>query len=77
MRFWEITQCIEFCKTTDRIGPDVPYTHWPLYFGSTMVSLSSTESAGTMRVTVQRCASQIRRRAKRERRGPVLPARAT
>lgn len=39
MRLSEIMQRIEFWKTTDRIGPDMPYTHWRLYFRSTMVGL--------------------------------------
>ena len=35
----ELRQRIRFWKTADRIGPDVPYTHWRLYFRSTMVAL--------------------------------------
>jgi acetyltransferase-like isoleucine patch superfamily enzyme len=39
VRLSEIAERIEFWKTVDRIGPDSPYTHWRLYFKSTMVAL--------------------------------------
>lgn len=39
MRYSEIAQRIEFWKTADRIGPDIPLTHWRLYFRSTMRGL--------------------------------------
>lgn len=32
----ELIQRINFWKNIDRIGPDVPYTHWRLYFKSKM-----------------------------------------
>ena len=35
----DIYKKIKFCKKADRIGPDLPFTHWRLYFRSTMVSL--------------------------------------
>jgi acetyltransferase-like isoleucine patch superfamily enzyme len=35
----EILNKINFWKNTDRIGPDIPYTHWRLYFKSTMLKL--------------------------------------
>jgi acetyltransferase-like isoleucine patch superfamily enzyme len=38
-RLAELRQRIVFWKTTDRIGPDVPYTHWRLHFRSTMQAL--------------------------------------
>jgi acetyltransferase-like isoleucine patch superfamily enzyme len=28
-----------FCKNTDRLGPDIPFTHWKLHFKSLMVKL--------------------------------------
>lgn len=28
-----------FCKKADRIGPDIPFTHWRLHFKSTMKAL--------------------------------------
>lgn len=35
----EIFRKIRFDRTADRIGPDVPFTHWRLYFSSTMQRL--------------------------------------
>lgn len=35
----EIFKKIKFCQKTDRIGPDIPFTHWRLYFKSSMISL--------------------------------------
>jgi acetyltransferase-like isoleucine patch superfamily enzyme len=35
----EIINKIKFCQNTDRLGPDVPFTHWKLYFRSTMTSI--------------------------------------
>ena len=32
----ELSQRIAFWRQADRIGPDVPYTHWRLHFRSTM-----------------------------------------
>lgn len=37
----EIINKIKFCKNTDRIGPDIPFTHWKLHFKSTMKNLCS------------------------------------
>lgn len=37
----ELLQRIRFWKDADRIGPDIPYTHWRLHFKSTMLSLCS------------------------------------
>lgn len=39
MFFPELLQRIRFWKSADRIGPDIPYTHWRLHFRSTMVQL--------------------------------------
>jgi len=36
---FEIIQRVKFWKNADRIGPDIPYTHWRLYFKSTMRKL--------------------------------------
>ncbi|QXE90596.1 acyltransferase [Geomonas subterranea] len=35
----ELLQRIRFWKAADRIGPDIPYTHWRLHFKSTMLRL--------------------------------------
>lgn len=35
----ELFQRIRFWKEADRIGPDIPYTHWRLYFKSTMLKI--------------------------------------
>ena len=35
----EYLQRIRFWKEADRIGPDIPYTHWRLHFKSTMLKL--------------------------------------
>lgn len=35
----EIYKKIRFCITTDRIGPDIPFTHWKLHYKSTMRAL--------------------------------------
>lgn len=37
--FIEIYKRISFWKNVDRIGPDIPYTHWRLHFKSTMLRL--------------------------------------
>lgn len=39
MSLKELVDRINFWKNADRLGPDMPYTHWRLYFKSTMVSL--------------------------------------
>jgi len=35
----EIYKKIKFCKMADRIGPDMPFSHWKLHFRSSMSSL--------------------------------------
>lgn len=35
----ELLRRIKFWRNVDRIGPDVPWTHWRLYFKSTMQAL--------------------------------------
>lgn len=35
----DIYKKIKFCIKTDRIGPDIPFTHWRLHYNSTMISL--------------------------------------
>lgn len=35
----EIYNKIKFWKSADRIGPDMPFTHWQLHFNSTMLKL--------------------------------------
>jgi len=35
----EIMHKYKFCIDTDRIGPDIPFTHWRLHFKSTMKRL--------------------------------------
>ena len=32
-----------FCKNTDRIGPDIPFTHWKLHFKSLMIKLCKSK----------------------------------
>jgi acetyltransferase-like isoleucine patch superfamily enzyme len=39
MTIYELMQRIRFWKEADRIGPDIPYTHWRLHFKSTMLKL--------------------------------------
>lgn len=39
MKLSEIWDRIVFWKDADRLGPDIPYTHWRLYFKSTMLAL--------------------------------------
>ena len=39
MSFKDLLHRIEFWKNCDRIGPDIPWTHWRLYFKSTMKDL--------------------------------------
>ncbi|MBK9161519.1 MAG: acyltransferase [Nitrosomonadales bacterium] len=39
MKLSEIKDRIEFWKDADRLGPDIPYTHWRLHFKSTMLAL--------------------------------------
>ncbi len=35
----DLNQKIKFDKNADRIGPDIPFTHWLLYFKGTMLKL--------------------------------------
>lgn len=35
----EIYKKIIFCNTADRIGPDMPFSHWKLHFKSSMLKL--------------------------------------
>jgi len=39
MKLSEILDRITFWKAADRLGPDIPYTHWRLHFKSTMLAL--------------------------------------
>tara|TARA_R110000796_G_scaffold197152_2_gene313563 strand:- start:7772 stop:8338 length:567 start_codon:yes stop_codon:yes gene_type:complete len=32
-----------FCKNTDRLGPDMPFTHWKLHFKSLMIKLCKSK----------------------------------
>ena len=35
----EIFERIRYWRSADRIGPDIPWTHWRLHFKSTMENL--------------------------------------
>lgn len=35
----EIWDRVKFWRAADRLGPDIPYTHWRLHFKSTMLTL--------------------------------------
>lgn len=39
MRISEIRDRIKYWGTVDRLGPDIPWTHWRLHFKSTMLAL--------------------------------------
>ena len=39
MKYSELKERVHFWQQADRLGPDVPYTHWRLYFKSTMLNL--------------------------------------
>lgn len=39
MLILEIIERFKFCKNANRIGPDIPFTHWKLHFKSTMLKL--------------------------------------
>lgn len=43
MKWSEVLDRIRFWKTSNRLGPDIPYTHWRLHFKSTMVGLCKKE----------------------------------
>jgi acetyltransferase-like isoleucine patch superfamily enzyme len=39
LKIAELAERIRFWRAADRIGPDIPYTHWRLHFRSTMQAL--------------------------------------
>ncbi|MAD40830.1 MAG: acetyltransferase [Arcobacter sp.] len=39
MFLFEFIKRIKFCKNANRIGPDIPFTHWRLHFKTTMLKL--------------------------------------
>lgn len=39
----EIYKKIVFCKKADRIGPDMPFSHWKLHFKSSMLKLCKSK----------------------------------
>jgi len=39
----DILERIRFWKNADRLGPDVPYTHWRLHFKPTMIRLCKSK----------------------------------
>ena len=39
MRLSEIRERIRFWQTSDRLGPDIPWTHWRLHFKTSMLAL--------------------------------------
>jgi acetyltransferase-like isoleucine patch superfamily enzyme len=39
MKLAEFWERIKFWRNADRLGPDIPYTHWRLHFKSTMSAL--------------------------------------
>lgn len=41
--FKEIYNKYLFCKNTDRLGPDIPFTHWKLHFKSLMTKLCKSK----------------------------------
>jgi acetyltransferase-like isoleucine patch superfamily enzyme len=41
----ELWQRIRFWATVDRLGPDIPWTHWRLYLRSTMQAICTTKFA--------------------------------
>jgi acetyltransferase-like isoleucine patch superfamily enzyme len=43
MIFNEIIKKIRFDLQCDRIGPDIPFTHWKLYFKSSMIKLCKSK----------------------------------
>ena len=40
---FELLRRIKYWKNADRIGPDIPYTHWKLYFRSSMLRLCKSK----------------------------------
>lgn len=43
MKLSEIRSRIKFWRAADRLGPDVPWTHWRLHFKSTMLTLCKSK----------------------------------
>lgn len=43
MLITEIYKKFIFCRSSDRIGPDLPFTHWKLHFPSTMKNLCKSK----------------------------------
>jgi acetyltransferase-like isoleucine patch superfamily enzyme len=43
MKLSEVWSRIGFWKSADRIGPDIPYTHWRLHFKSSMLRLCKSK----------------------------------
>ena len=43
MKWSEAFSRIRFWQTADRIGPDIPFTHWRLHFKSAMVDLCKSK----------------------------------
>lgn len=41
----EIFEKIKFWKSADRLGADIPWTHWRLHFKSTMYNLCKKKSS--------------------------------
>jgi len=39
----ELYEKIIFCRNTNRVGPDIPFTHWMLHFKSTMRKLCKSK----------------------------------
>ena len=39
----EVLSKVKFWRKTDRIGPDIPWTHWRLYFPKTMIKLCQSK----------------------------------
>lgn len=45
MLIFEIIRKIKFCMHADRIGPDIPFTHWMLHYKSAMRALCKKKFA--------------------------------
>ncbi|NOT22163.1 MAG: acyltransferase [Nitrospiraceae bacterium] len=43
MKWSEVRSRIHFWQTADRLGPDIPFTHWRLHFKSTMLDLCKSK----------------------------------
>jgi acetyltransferase-like isoleucine patch superfamily enzyme len=46
MNAYELLDRINYWRSVDRIGPDIPFTHWRLYFKSTMRALCEKKFKG-------------------------------